>query len=129
MILGIGTDLCRIDRIRRSVDHFGDAWLDELFTAKEKTWCSSVPDRGLAVAVAFGCKEASAKALGTGFSGTIDPRDIELSSSMEVLLHGGARARLTRMTPSGHTAKFLVSISNTGQFAMSIVWLQAIPEA
>ena len=32
MILGVGTDLCVIDRIRRSVDRFGDRFLCRVFT-------------------------------------------------------------------------------------------------
>ena len=127
MILGIGADLCRIERVRRSVNHFGSAWLEELFTPEEQAWCSITPDPGLAFARLFCCKEACAKALGTGFSDQIAAQDIELSPGMDVVLHQGARAHSTRLTPADCRAEFLVAISNTDQFAMSLVLLQALP--
>lgn len=127
MILGIGIDLCRIDRIRRSLDRFGDAWIEEVFTPQERAWGLSVSDPGMSFARAFCCKEACAKALGTGFGAKVDPREIELSPAMSVQLYGTPSARLTRMTPAAHRSEFLVSISNTDQFASSIVLLQAIP--
>jgi holo-[acyl-carrier protein] synthase len=128
MIIGVGADLCRIERIRRSLDHFGQSWIDELFTTKEAAWCSSGPDPGLAFATLFCCKEACAKALGTGLTNNVDPRDIEFSPSIEVMLHRGARARLKRLTPLDHRSQFQVSVSNTDLFAMSVALLQAVPE-
>jgi holo-[acyl-carrier protein] synthase len=128
VIVGVGADLCRIDRIRRSLDHFGQPWIDELFTAKEAAWCSSRSDPGLTFATLFCCKEASAKALGTGFTNNVDPRDIEFSPSIEVLLHGGAQARLKRLTPSRHSLELHVSVSSTDILAMSVALLQAVPK-
>lgn len=128
MIVGIGADLCRIERIRRSLDHLGRPWIEELFTAKEAEWCSSAPDPGLKFATLFCCKEACAKALGTGFTNKVDARDIEFSPSIEVVLHHGARARLKRLTPLDHSSQFQVSISNTDFFAMSVALLQAVPK-
>jgi holo-[acyl-carrier protein] synthase len=129
MIIGVGADLCRIERIRRSLDHFGQSWIDELFTTKEAAWCSSGPDPGLAFARLFCCKEACAKALGTGFTNNVDPRDIEFSPLIEVTLHRGARTRLKRLTPLRHHSTFLVSSSSADPFTMSVALLDAVPMA
>jgi phosphopantetheine--protein transferase-like protein len=64
VILGIGIDLCRIPRIRRSVERLGEAWLEELFATEERDRCAASLDSGLAFARGFACKEACAKALG-----------------------------------------------------------------
>ncbi len=130
MILGIGADLCRINRIRHSVNRFGDAWTRELFTPEERSWCLAMPDPGLSFAHGFCCKEACAKALGTGFTKQVDPRDIELSqqySRIMVVLHGHARRRLQRLTPRSHKPEFLVTFSSNDLFASSIAILRAIP--
>ena len=36
MILGIGSDLCNIERIQASVDRFGDRFLNRVFTDVER---------------------------------------------------------------------------------------------
>jgi holo-[acyl-carrier protein] synthase len=128
MILGIGADLCRIERVRRSVNHFGSAWLEELFTPGEQAWCSLTSDPGLAFAQLFCCKEACAKALRTGFSGKVAAPDIEMTPAMVVVLHRGALARLKGLAPANCSLEFLVSNSNTDHFAMSFVLLQAVPD-
>ena len=128
MILGIGADLCRIERVRRSVNHFGSAWLEELFTTEEQAWCSLTPDPGLAFAQLFCCKEACAKALGTGFSRKVAAQDIELTPAMVVVLHRGALVRLKRLAPTNCSSEFFVSNSNTDHCAMSFVMLQALPD-
>ena len=76
MILGIGCDLCYVDRIRRSVTQFGDAYLDHLFSADERVLCKAVSDPVLLFARAFCGKEACAKALGTGFRQGVFFRDM-----------------------------------------------------
>jgi holo-[acyl-carrier protein] synthase len=128
MILGIGADLCRIERVRRSVNHFGRAWLEELFTPGEQAWCSLTLDPGLAFAQLFCCKEACAKALGTGFSSKVSAQDIELTPEMAVVLHRGALVRVKRLAPANCSLEFFVSNSSTDHFAMSFVLLQALTD-
>ena len=36
MIVGIGSDLCNIDRIQNSIDRFGDRFLNRVFTETER---------------------------------------------------------------------------------------------
>jgi holo-[acyl-carrier protein] synthase len=40
MILGVGLDLCQIFRIERSLKRLGDDWIDEVFTADERSYAS-----------------------------------------------------------------------------------------
>jgi holo-[acyl-carrier protein] synthase len=130
VILGIGTDLCRIHRIRRSVSRFGDAWIEELFTPTERSCCLAMPDPGLSFAHGFCCNEACAKALGTGFTKQIDPRDIELlpeDSRVTVVLHGHARTRLRQLIPRNHKPEFLITFSSNDLFASAVAILQAVP--
>lgn len=132
LILGIGIDLCCIARIQRSVDRLGGAWIEELFAGKERVQCVEALDGALAFARGFACKEACAKALGSGFAKGVHPRDIILSSrggSWDIAFQGGARRRLRRITPPRHTARCRVTVVNTCEFLSCIVVIEAIPTA
>lgn len=130
MILGIGIDLCRISRIRRSVDRLGETWIEELFTTEEQTYCIGALDSGLAFACGFACKEACAKALGSGFANGVHPRDFVLSNkggSWGIEFQGAARVRLKQMTPAHHMARCQVAVANLGEFLSCIIVIEAVP--
>jgi len=67
MILGIGTDLCNIDRIEATLARFGDRFRDRVFTEREQRKADSRP-RAIAATYAkrWAAKEACSKALGPG---------------------------------------------------------------
>ena len=96
MILGLGLDLCRIERIAQAVER--PRFLDHVYTPRERSriLAASPPRRGEIAAGLFAAKEAVAKALGTGFSG-FGPADIEIlpdaSGRPVCTLHGGAKDR------------------------------------
>ena len=67
MIIGIGSDLCNIDRIQASVDRFGDRFLNRVFTEKERAKAARRPHTMAGtLAKRFAAKEAFSKAIGTG---------------------------------------------------------------
>ena len=75
MIYGIGTDIVLINRIKNT-EAFAKKILssDELFIWQDY---SSTKQQSF-LAKQFACKEATAKALGTGFRYNVYPRDIEI---------------------------------------------------
>ncbi len=78
MILGIGTDLIEVERIRRSIDRHGARFLDRIFTKHEQTYCLKHRDIAIHFAARFAAKEAVAKALGTGITQHVHWHDIEI---------------------------------------------------
>lgn len=70
MILGMGTDLCMISRIEKSVERFGDRFLKRVFTEAERAYADRFTGaaRMGSYAKRWAAKEACAKALGTGFA-------------------------------------------------------------
>ncbi len=69
MILGIGTDLIEISRIRNSMERFGDRFLARVYTPEEITYClRKLRNSHESFAARFAAKEAAAKALGTGIA-------------------------------------------------------------
>jgi holo-[acyl-carrier protein] synthase len=69
LIIGLGTDLIEIERIAHSVERFGEAFLQRVFTPGEIAYCQRKKKNAAeSLAARFAAKEAGAKALGTGIS-------------------------------------------------------------
>ncbi|MDN3507838.1 MAG: holo-ACP synthase, partial [Simkaniaceae bacterium] len=65
-ITGVGVDLIEIERIRHSIDSYGDAFLNKLFTKNEMVGFEKYKDPAPHISGRFAAKEAVAKSLGTG---------------------------------------------------------------
>ena len=66
MILGIGNDIIDIRRIEKSLDRFGDRFVQRVFTDVEQRKSDRRRNRAASYAKRFAAKEAFTKALGTG---------------------------------------------------------------
>ena len=66
MIIGIGTDVCSIDRIGQSLERFGDRLVNRILTPAERARFARTRDKPGHLAKRFAAKEAFAKAIGTG---------------------------------------------------------------
>ena len=75
MIFGVGTDIVLIRRIKNS-----KVFAQKILSASEmQLWEEKTSSKQQNfLAKQFACKEAVAKAIGTGFSNTIFPKDIEI---------------------------------------------------
>lgn len=123
MILGIGIDLCRIERIRRSVTRFGKAWLDEVFTDEEQARLSAGDEQAQVAAIGFALKEACAKAIGTGFDSAIRPQDFVVTITDDrcsVRLTGVANGIATSLCPASVSPLVLTYYRN------SEIWVSAL---
>ncbi len=78
MIIGIGIDIIEIDRIKQSVDNFGERFLKKIFTEKELEYCLSKANKYQHLAARFAAKEAIAKALTTGWNKEFNWTNIEI---------------------------------------------------
>lgn len=95
-IVGIGTDIIEIERIKKSA---GARFFERLFTQREQDFFHEKKLPCQSIAGSFAAKEAVAKALGIGFSEGITPPEIEIlhdsCGKPLVTLHGTARQRLS----------------------------------
>ena len=66
MIVGIGTDVCSIGRIQKSLDRFGNRLVNRILTPEERLRFARVKDKAGHLAKRFAAKEAFSKAIGTG---------------------------------------------------------------
>lgn len=132
MIVGIGSDLCNIDRIQASLDRFGDRFIDRVFTDAERAKAEKRPfTRAGTFAKRFAAKEAFSKAVGTGFKQGVFMRDIGVanlpSGAPTLMLTGGAKARLDAITPPGHAIDIHLTMTDDHPFAQAFVILSARP--
>ena len=132
MIIGLGSDLCDIRRIQRSLDRYGERFTGRLFTEIERTRSERKPDRAASYAKRFAAKEACAKALGTGMSHGVFWRDMGVvnlrSGKPTMALTGGALARLRSMTPEGMACVIHLSMTDEIPYAQAFVIIEALPE-
>ena len=132
MILGLGSDLCNIERIQASLDRFGDRFIDRVFTDVERAKADKrVMTRAATFAKRFAAKEAFAKAVGTGFNQGVFLKDIGVvnlpSGAPTLALSGGAKAKLDAMTPPGHAVDIHVTLTDDHPWAQAFVILYARP--
>jgi holo-[acyl-carrier protein] synthase len=130
MVLGLGSDLCSIERIERSIDRFGQRFLDRIFTPLEQAKAERrALTRAATYAKRFAAKEAASKALGTGFRRGVFFRDIgvvnEPSGRPTLALTGGAAERLAALTPPGHKAAIHLTLTDDHPWAQAIVLITA----
>ena len=130
MIVGIGSDLCNIERIQSSLDRFGERFLNRVFTEVERGKAERRPfTRAGTLAKRFAAKEAFSKAVGTGFKRGVYMKDIGVvnaaSGAPTLALTGGARARLDALTPPGHAVDVHLTMTDDHPWAQAFVILYA----
>src|SRR5579871_3744290 len=95
MIVGLGVDISEIDRIEAAIQRHGRPFLERVFTPQEIAYCERHRDRAERYAARFAAKEATMKALGTGWRRGVKWTDFEvvreLSGRPGLALHGEAK--------------------------------------
>ena len=134
MIIGMGSDLCNIERIQASLDRFGARFEQRVFTLLEQTKAARRPYTPAGtLAKRFAAKEAFSKAVGTGFKAGVFMKDIGVvnapSGAPTLALTGGAAARLAAITPAGHEAVVHLTLTDDHPWAQAFVVIEARPLA
>ena len=116
-VVGIGTDIAEVDRIRTLIDKYSDSFIERTFTSAEIAYCSKKPLPYMHYAARFAAKEAMAKALGTGFSDGVALKDLSVENDAAGTPHAVVSGRALEIMHSIGGSKMLISISHTKQFA------------
>lgn len=124
MILGIGTDLAEVPRIRRSIENFGDRFLGRIYTERERTYASRKANAAERFAARFAAKEAGMKAIGTGLRHGITWKDFEVvnepSGRPTLRLTGVAKQIAERLG----VQRISLSLTHTAEMAFAVVILE-----
>jgi holo-[acyl-carrier protein] synthase len=131
MIIGLGSDLIDIRRIERTLERFGDRFVQRVFTPLERERSDRRANRAHSYARRYAAKEALAKALGTGFRRGVFWRDIGVvnlpGGKPSLTLTGGAALRLAAITPPGTRAHVDVTLTDEPPLAQAVVIITAWP--
>jgi holo-[acyl-carrier protein] synthase len=126
VIVGLGTDLAEVPRIRKAIERFGNRFIDRIFTRREISYVERKANRFERYAARFAAKEAGMKAIGTGWRRGVTWRDFEVAN----LPSGRPTLRL-----SGKAAEYAatlgvkgisLSLTHTAEQAMAIVILEGV---
>ena len=130
MIIGIGNDLIDIRRIERTLERFGDRFINRIYTDVEQKKSEGRTNRAASYAKRFAAKEACSKALGTGFRKGVFWRDMGVvnlkGGKPTIALTGGAAKRLTELTPDGMEAQIDISLTDEPPLAEASVIISAV---
>ena len=124
MIVGIGTDLCEVNRIQESMERFGERFLSRVYTDAERAYVERKKNRYERYAARFAAKEAGMKAIGTGWSNGVRWQDFEVanlpSGRPTLRLHGRAAEWAARLGAQ----HVLLSLTHTQGMALAVVILE-----
>jgi holo-[acyl-carrier protein] synthase len=135
MILGVGNDLTDIRRIEKTIERFGNKFIQRVFTENEIQKAQSRAGAGAKViastyAKRFAAKEAMSKALGTGFRNGVYLKDIGVvnapSGKPTIELTGAAKSRLIGLTPRPYNAIIHLTMTDEYPYAQAFVIISLV---
>ena len=121
-IIGLGMDATEIVRIERTIERFGDRFLQRVFTEAEIAYAPRRRNPAPHFAARFAAKEAAMKALGTGRSRGVLWRDIEVARAggpPQLRFYGGAARQFDAIGATGS----LLTITHSQTLALAQVLL------
>lgn len=132
MIIGLGSDLIDIRRIEKTLERFGDRFIQRIYTDLEQKKSDGRNQRAASYAKRFAAKEACSKALGTGLSNGVFWRDMGVenlpSGKPTMNLTNGAAKRLESMMPDGMEAHIHLTITDDYPLAQAFVIIEGLPK-
>jgi len=124
MIVGTGVDLAEVDRIRESIERFGEKFLKRIYTEREIAYVERKANKYERYAARFAAKEAGMKAIGTGWRKGVRWQDFEVvnlpSGRPTLKLHGVAAEFAARLG----VTNIQLSLTHTAQSGLAYVILE-----
>ncbi len=121
MIIGLGIDIIEVERVRKVLEKHLDGLRRRVFLEEELKTCFKHLDPAPHLAARFAAKEATMKALGTGWAQGIGFQHIEIYKNSEgkplLRLHGAAQKKATQMG----VKQIYLSYSHTDNYANAVV--------
>ena len=125
MIIGIGQDICDVERIESTIIKFGERFKKRIYSEREINKSESRRNCIDSYARRFAAKEAVSKALGTGFRKGVFYKDIEVinlkSGKPTIELKGGALDQFRLITSNNKNASIEISLTDDKKIALAIV--------
>lgn len=124
MIIGVGTDIVEVARLRAGLARFGEAYAQRILAPSERPEFATSPRPAHYLAKRFAAKEALAKAFGCGFRGDFGLRDIAVSrdplGAPKLVLLAGAAHYAERLG----VVRLHLSLTDERRYAVAFVVLE-----
>ncbi len=122
MIIGVGIDIIEIERIKKSVDKFGDNFLNKIYTKSELEYCLNKSSKYQHLAARFAAKEAVYKALTTGWHEKATWQDIEISNEPNGMPIVSLKGKLKTFLSNNSSLKISMSHSRDYVSCVAIIY-------
>lgn len=125
MIEGVGIDNVEVARMKNLIDK-NNLFRDRVFTPQEIEYCMSQNNYAQSFAARFAAKEAFAKALGTGFIGNLDFRQIEVCKDNLGKPYLSLSGEASLLAQNKNIATIHLSLTHTSSIASAVVILEKL---
>ena len=125
MIVGIGTDVCSVERIQKSLDRFGERLVKRILTPAERPRFARVKDKAGHLAKRFAAKEAFSKAIGTGIHAPFTWHSITVTRNAKGKPGIEPSAAMQKHLKKLGVTGCHISLTDDGDVAMAFVVLEA----
>ena len=122
MVIGLGIDIIEIDRIKISIDKYGEKFLSKIFTPAEINYCQSKANKFQHFAARFAAKEAVYKALATGWQEVLSWQDIEILNEPTGMPQVSMGGRLKEFLAEDKSLKISISHSKNYVTCVAIIY-------
>ncbi len=122
MVIGIGTDIIEIDRIKNSIEKNGDRFLSKIYTPNEIEYCQSKANKYQHFAARFAAKEAVYKALATGWQELLSWQEIEIFNESTGMPRVTMRGKLKEFLSDDKSLKISISHSKNYVVCVAIIY-------
>ncbi len=123
VLVGLGTDVIEVERIRGVLDRQGERFLARVFTEEERAYCAKMRQPHKHYAARFAAKEAVSKCFTTGIGAELGWRSVSV-------YHGARHQPLVRLDEQGRAllaqvgaTHVLLSLSHTDTVAVAVAAL------
>jgi holo-[acyl-carrier protein] synthase len=123
ILVGLGTDIIEVERVRGVIERQGERFLQRVFTDEERAYCATKAHPHKHYAARFAAKEAVSKCFSTGIGGELHWRSVSI-------YHGERQQPLVRLDELGAAllrhvgaTHVHVSLSHTETVAMAVAAL------
>ncbi|MCR4437634.1 MAG: holo-ACP synthase [bacterium] len=124
MVVGVGIDIIEIARVDEQVRRHGERFLTRVFAPEEVAYCERMAHRAQHYAVRFAAKEATFKALGTGWQDGLSWQDVVLVNDHQGKPSVSLRGRAKELAERQGVTQVHVSVSHSKESAAAVVVLE-----
>ncbi len=122
MVIGIGIDIIEIDRIKKSIDDYGDQFLQKIYTENEIKYCLSKQDKYQHLAARFAAKEAIYKAISSNWNSELSWQDMDIVNAPNGMPEVKFRGHLEKFLSKDKELKISMSHSRDYVTCVAIVY-------